>query len=336
MTSVTREASVGERSESAADNGLLKVFIAVQKYMLVVLIVLELVVFGIMSPTFFTGSNWINIIVNSADLGLISAGLTLIILMAGIDVSTGFAVGLISWVIATAMGKGLPSFLVLAIAILLGMVLSIFNGLLTIQLSIPSIVATLGTSALFQTILYYLWDSRDVMAQPVYAWLSGIAMIGPIPAIAIIVLMIYILLHLILTKTVFGRNIFAIGSNPEAARLAGINIKCVRFAAYAILGVLLGLAACVYSARLGVVQATSGNELTMLAIASVVVGGTSILGGEGSMLRTLGGLIFISVLRNGVVLIGVPSLWTGVLVGLAILLAITINGLVNHYMHKQR
>ncbi|GAA2009393.1 ribose/xylose/arabinose/galactoside ABC-type transport system permease subunit [Nakamurella flavida] len=300
----------------------------IRTYLLPVLLIVEVVLFALLSPQFLTAQNWVNIATNSADLALVAAGLTLIILMAGIDVSTGFAVGLVGWFVATGMSQAYPPVLVLLVALLIGAVLGLANGLLTVRLSIPSIVATLGTSAIFQAALFFLWDSTDVFARPVFPWLSGQSRLFGIPVVALLVVAVYAVLQIVLSRTVFGRSIYAIGSNVEAAQLAGISISRVRLGAYLLLGALVGLAAVLYSARIGVVQASSGGELTMLAIAAVVVGGTSILGGEGSVLRTLGGLLFIAVLRNGVVLAGVPSLWNGVLIGLVILLAVVVNGLV--------
>ncbi len=300
----------------------------VRKLMLPVLLIIEVALFTILSPQFLTAQNLVNIANNSVDLALVAAGLTLIILMAGIDVSTGFAVGLVGWFVATGMSEAYPPALVLLTALVIGMILGLANGLLTVRFAIPSIVATLGTSAIFQALLFALWNSTDVFARPVFPWLSGQSKIFGIPVVALIVVAVYAVLQLVLSRTVFGRSVYAIGSNVEAAQLAGIKINRVRLTAYLILGALVGLAAVLYSARIGVVQASSGGELTMLAIAAVVVGGTSILGGEGSVLRTLGGLLFIAVLRNGVVLAGVPSLWNGVMIGVVILLAVVVNGLV--------
>jgi ribose/xylose/arabinose/galactoside ABC-type transport system permease subunit len=306
---------------------LTRVVHAVQVWLLPVLLLLEFVVFSSLSPYFLTAQNLTNVAVNAADLALIAAGLTLVILMGGIDVSTGFAVGMLSWVVASLMNAGQPPIVVFVAALAGGLVVGLLNGLLTARLAIPSIVATLGTSALFQTGLFALWNSRDVFSTPVAPFLSGGARLGALPVLVLIVLAVYLLLHLVLTQTTFGRSIYAIGSNVEAAKLAGINVRLVRVAGSLILGLLVGVAACTYLARVGVVQASSGGELTMLAIASVVVGGTSILGGEGSVLRTLGGVLFIIVLDNGIVLAGVPSLWNGLIVGCVILVAVSINGL---------
>ncbi|WP_430591376.1 ABC transporter permease [Humidisolicoccus flavus] len=305
----------------------LRVVQRVQTWLLPALLVLEFIVFSMLSPFFLTSGNLVNVAVNAADLALIAAGLTLVILMGGIDVSTGFAVGMLSWLVAAAMGAGQPPIIVLLMALAGGAALGFFNGVLTARLAIPSIVATLGTSALFQTGLFALWNSRDLFSPPVFPFLSGAQRIGEIPVLILIVLAIYLVLHLMLTRTRFGRSIYAIGSNVEAAKLSGINVQRVRVAGSVILGLLIGIAACTYLARVGVVQASSGGELTMLAIASVVVGGTSILGGEGSVLRTLGGVAFIVVLENGIVLAGVPSLWNGLIIGVVILIAVSINGL---------
>lgn len=299
----------------------------VQTWLLPVLLIVEFVVFTALSPHFLTAPNLVNVGVNAADLALIAAGLTVVILMGGIDVSTGFAVGLLSWVVASLLAAGQPPIVVLIAALAGGTLIGLLNGVLTARLAIPSIVATLGTSALFQTGLFSLWNSKDIFSLPVFPFLSATARFGGVPLLLILVLAVYIVLHAVLSRTTFGRSVYAVGSNLEAAKLSGINVRRVRIVGSVILGLLLGLAACTYLGRVGVVQASSGGELTILAIASVVVGGTSILGGEGSVLRTLGGVVFINVLSNGIVLAGVPSIWNGLIVGFVILIAVSINGL---------
>lgn len=300
----------------------------VRTFMLPALLIIEFVTFSLLSREFLSAGNLLNVVTNASDLAFIAAGLTLVILLGGIDVSTGFAVGLIAWVTATLLNQTVPPVLVLVVALAAGGVAGLINGTLVARLSIPSIVATLGTSAIFQTLLFMLWNSTDVFAPPVFGFLSGREKVFGIPLLVILILATYLVLAPVLSRTRFGRSVYAIGSNREAAELAGINVRRVRLTCYAILGVLVGLAGCTYLGRVGVVQASSGNELTLQAIAAVVVGGTSILGGEGSMLRTLGGLVFIVVLQNGVVLAGVPPLWNGLMVGLVILLAVSIDGLL--------
>lgn len=329
MTTVVQSSNTPDAAKqppSLQGLSLLRAVRALQVWLLPILLVVEFVVFALVSDTFFTAGNLVNVAVNAADLAFVAAGLTLIILMGGIDVSVGFAVGMLTWLAASLMNAMAPPIVVLLAVLAGGAAVGLVNGLLTARLAIPSIVATLGTSAIFQTGLFAFWNSRDVFSPPVFEFLSGAARIRDFPILIIIVLAVYGVLHLVLIQTKFGRSIFAIGSNVEAAKLAGIDVRRVRLGAALILGLLVGVAACTYLARVGVVQASSGGELTLLAIASVVVGGTSILGGEGSVIRTLGGVVFIVVLNNGIVLAGVPSLWNGVIIGLVILAAVSING----------
>jgi len=322
--------TVAEHAAPVAEHRatLARVLVAVRRYLLPLLLVVEFVVFTALSPQFLTAQNLLNVVTNASDLALIAAGLTLVVILGGIDVSTGFAVGVLAWIVGTLLGGAVPPALVLAVAIGGGVAIGLINGALVARLSIPSIVATLGTSAILQTVLFLLWGSRDLFSPPVLPALSGQARLLGLPVLVLIVLAVYAVLQFVLSATRFGRSVFAVGSNRDAAVLAGIDVTRVRLICYAVLGGLVGVAACTYIGRVGVVQASSGNELTLLAIAAVVVGGTSILGGEGSLIRTLGGLLFITVLQNGVVLAGVPPLWNGLMVGLVILLAVSIDGLV--------
>ncbi|MFZ4896289.1 ABC transporter permease [Plantibacter sp. Mn2098] len=292
--------------------------------LLPVLLIAEIVVFASLSPRFLTADNFANIVINASDLALIAAGLTLVIILGGIDVSTGYAVGVVAWIAAKLMSAGQPAIVVVLVSLVAGAVLGSINGLLTTVAKVPPIIATLGTAAVFQTALFALWNSNDLFATPVAPILSGQRFLG-VPMVLAVVTIVYALLWWLSRKRRFGRNVYAIGSNPEAASLSGIRSRLVVFACYGILGLLVGLAATIYVGRVGVVQASTGNELTLLAIAAVVVGGTSILGGEGSVLRTLGGLAFIVVLQNGIVLAGVPPLWNGLIIGLTILLAVSVD-----------
>ncbi|NYF28093.1 ABC transporter permease [Microbacterium sp. JAI119] len=296
----------------------------VQLALLPILLIVEFIVFSLLSPRFFTPENLANIAYNSAGLALVAAGVTLVVILGGIDVSTGFAVGIVAWTVAKLSGAGLPAFVVVVAAVVVGALLGAINGILVTFGKVPPIIATLGTAAIFQTALFALWNSNDLFAAPVAPIFSGERVLG-VPMVVVPVIIVYAVLAWFMYKRPAGRELYATGSNPEAARLAGIRVNRLTFLAYLTIGVLVGLAGLIYVGRVGVVQASSGNEVTLLAIAAVVVGGTSILGGEGSVLRTLGGLVFIVVLQNGIVLAGVPPLWNGLMVGTTIILAVTID-----------
>jgi len=293
--------------------------------LLPVLLIGEIIFFAFAAPSFFAPANISNIIVNSADLALLAAGMTLVILLAGIDLSVGPMLGVIAWLGATLHVAGTPPLLTIGITLVVGAGLGAVNGAIIVGGRVSPIIATLGMAAVYKTILFVLWGSRDVLTQPVIPALSPAAKVFGIPIVGIIVVVVYLLLAYVLRRRVFGRRLYAIGNDAEGARLLGVKVFRTTFAAYIVVGVLVGMGALLYSSRVGVVQAYSGAELSLPAIAAVVIGGTSILGGEGGVLRTLGGLAFIAVLQNGVVLLGVPPLWNGAMVGAAIALAVTFD-----------
>lgn len=289
-----------------------------------VLLVVEVVVFSLLTDTFLSGGNIANVLLNSVDLALIAGGLTVVIILGGIDVSTGPALGVVAWVVGTLTVAGVPALVTVVAAVLLGAAIGLLNGLLVSALNVTAIIATLGTAAIWQTTLFGLWGSTDLFAPPVSPYASSQRLLG-VPTVALFVLVVYAALWYVLRYRAFGRHAFAVGNDPEGARLSGVSVRRVTLGAYVLVGAMVGLAAVVYMARVGVVQASSGADLTLAAIAAVVVGGTSITGGRGSIVGTLAGVLFIAVLQNGVVLVGVPPLWNGVLVGAFILLAVGID-----------
>ncbi len=299
------------------------------------LLIFEVLVFSLLTDTFLSGGNIANVLLNSVDLALIAGGLTLVIILGGIDVSTGPALGVVAWVVGTLTVAGAPALVTVAAAILLGAVMGLINGLLVSALNVTAIIATLGTAAIWQTALFGLWGGADVFAPPVSPFFSSQRLLG-VPTVALFVLVVYAVLWYVSRYRAFGRHAFAVGNDAEGARLSGVSVRRVTLAAYVLVGAMVGLAAVVYMARVGVVQASSGADLSLAAIAAVVVGGTSITGGRGSVIGTLVGVLFIAVLQNGVVLVGVPPLWNGVLVGAFILLAVAIDVLSERLSGRKR
>lgn len=296
----------------------------VRQLVVPLLLALELVVFASLSDNFLTSGNLANVVLNSVDLALIAGGLTLVIILGGIDVSTGPALGVVAWVVGTLTVAGVPPPLVVLLAIALGGLMGLINGAIVSLLNVTAIIATLGTAAVWQTTLFGLWGGTDLFAPPVSTYAAADRLFG-VPTVAFLVVVVYAVLWYVSRYRAFGRHVYAVGNDIEAARLSGVLVRRVTLLTYVLVGCLVGLAAVVYMARVGVVQASSGADLSLAAIAAVVVGGTSITGGRGSVIGTLFGVLFIAVLQNGVVLTGVPPLWNGVLVGLFILLAVGID-----------
>lgn len=288
------------------------------------LLAVELVVFASLSDNFFSSGNLANVVLNSVDLALIAGGLTLVIILGGIDVSTGPALGVVAWVAGTLTVADVPAPLVVLLAVALGGLMGLINGVVVSLLNVTAIIATLGTAAVWQTTLFGLWGGTDLFAPPVSTYAAADRAFG-VPTVAFLVVIVYAVLWYVSRYRAYGRHVYAVGNDGEAARLSGVRVRRVTISTYVLVGGLVGLASVVYMARVGVVQASSGADLSLAAIAAVVVGGTSITGGRGSVIGTLFGVLFIAVLQNGVVLTGVPPLWNGVLVGLFILVAVGID-----------
>lgn len=296
----------------------------VRQFVVPALLLAEIVLFTVLSETFLTAGNLANVALNSVDLALIAAGLTFVIILGGIDVSTGPALGVVAWCVGTLTLAGMPPLAVVAVAVGLGCLMGLLNGVLVSVLNVTAIIATLGTAAVWQTVLFALWGGSDLFAPPVSTYAASERLLG-IPTSAFLAVAAYLVLWYVSRYRAFGRHVYAVGNDEEGARLSGVHVRRVQIAAFILVGGMVGLASIVYMARIGVVQASSGADLSLAAIAAVVVGGTSITGGRGSVIGTLFGVAFIAVLQNGVVLIGVPPLWNGVLVGAFILIAVAVD-----------
>jgi ribose/xylose/arabinose/galactoside ABC-type transport system permease subunit len=285
--------------------------------------------FSFASPYFLTPVNLIQTLRAALELAIVSAGMTLVIIMGGIDVSVGGILAVAAIVIGKSYQAGLSSFIVAPIGLATGTLLGAWNGFLTTKLKVPPIIATLGSMYIFSAIMFLVIGG---------AWISGLpGTLSPlvngtvltIPASALVILVVYAACWMILRKIPFGRHIYAIGCNETSAKLVGINVDRTKIATYAILGFLAGFAALLYVARLRNVEINIGTTIALEAIAATILGGTNIRGGVGSLLGTLLGVVFIRIIQNGLVLIGVSSLWETVIIGGLLLVVLTADALRN-------
>ena len=279
----------------------------------------------LLRPQFLSPANLQSLLINGSVLAMVSAGMTLVILLAGIDISVGAVMGLVSLFIGWGLLGHWPLLLIALVAVLSGAMFGAINGGIIYLGHVSPIVATLGTMSIWEAAIFALLHGE---------WLSGLpAKFGPlvvggvagVPNIAWIILVIYGAMSVVLTKTDFGRRLYAIGNNGEAARLMGIPIKRTGFWAYVVVGVIVGLAAIVYTTINGNVENQVGANLPLTAIAAVVLGGVDILGGAGSIWGVLMGVAFIVVLENATVLLGIPALYDQAVVGAIILVAVLTN-----------
>ncbi|HSK99221.1 MAG TPA: ABC transporter permease [Rubrobacteraceae bacterium] len=292
--------------------------------LLVVLIVL-MIVMSQLSPIFFTLGNLLNTSRFFVEVGLMALGMTLIIITGGIDLSVGSNLALVSVAVGFSFVAGLPLPLAILFGLVVGVAAGLFNGLFITLLHLHPLVVTLGTLALFQGLAYGVSEAEAVSDFPGWFAYFGQAYLGPIPGQLIIFIVAVVVVWLILSRTRFGRYVYAIGNNEEAARFSGVPVRRVKLALYSGIGLLVAMASVIYTSRVYTARGDSGVGLELDVISAVVLGGASIYGGSGTIAGTVLGVLIIATLRNGLILAGVPSTWQLFVLGVLLLVAVFLN-----------
>lgn len=285
-----------------------------------------LVIFGIvMFPSFRSPATFVNILMFSSILLIVSVGETFVVIGRGADLSVGSMVGLSGAVMAILIIDGWPPLLAALGAILLGAAIGIAHGLLVTKVKISFLIVTLGTFALLrsQTQVLLQGQSKSVSV-PVLETLAN-GRLGPVPNLVIVAVVIYLLATVVLRSTGFGRSLFAVGSSPEAARLAGIPVARVTIMAFVISAVLAAFAGLLTVGTLGSAQTTAGSGMELAALSAVLLGGTRFSGGFGSATRTLFGVMFLGVLNSILLAAGISSFWQGTASGLVLIAAVALD-----------
>ena len=289
-----------------------------------VLIVL-MIVMSLLSPLFLTLGNLLNTSRFFVEVGLMALGMTLIIITGGIDLSVGSNLALVSVAVGFSYAAGLPLPLAIVFGLVVGLAAGLFNGLFITLLDLHPLVVTLGTFALFQGLAYGLSEAEAVSDFPGWFAYFGQAYFGPVPGQLFIFIVAVVVVWLILSRTRFGRYVYAIGNNEEAAHFSGVPVRKVKLALYSGIGLLVGMAAVIYTSRVYTARGDSGLGLELDVISAVVLGGASIYGGSGTIAGTVLGVLIIATLRNGLTLAGVPSTWIVFVLGVLLLVAVFLN-----------
>jgi len=293
--------------------------------MLLILILMWLLL-SLLSPYFFTASNLWEITLQTAVIGIIAAGQTLVILSGGIDLSVGsvFAcAGIAGGLVFQATGN---LWLTLAATLLTGAALGSLNGLFISQLRVPPFIATLGMLGMARGLALILSRGIPIFGlSREYLWIGQGKLFDLVPIPTLILIGVFALVYFIARYTRFGRFTYATGSNAEAAKLSGINLGQVLLGTFALSGLLCGVAAVIEAARLATIQPAGGNGYELLAIGAVVIGGTSLFGGEGNVIATLIGALIETTIRNGLNLLGVNAFWQYVVNGAVIIAAVAVD-----------
>jgi inositol transport system permease protein len=336
--------SFGETKRRGLDREWLNNFL--RKYAIVLIFLAMFIALSLLSPAFLQPRNLVNVVRQISVVGMIAIGVTMVIITTGIDLSSGSVLALAAvvaaslaqrtdWAQARYPGLVLPLIIPILAALAIGATAGLINGTLVAKFKIPAFIATLGmmTIARGAALLYSdrpvsgLTSSYNFIGQgevlKVLPVAGGTTMGIPVPVL--ILALVAIIAHILLTNTRFGRYVYALGGNEQAARISGVKIDRVKIGVYTIAGLLAGLAGLVLSSRIGSGQPGLGVSYELDAIAAAVIGGTSLSGGIGTIWGTIIGALIIGVLNNGLDLLNVSAYWQTIVKGSIIVIAVIID-----------
>lgn len=284
-----------------------------------------IIIFWISTPYFLTISNLLNIAQQTSINAIIAVGMTFVIITAGIDLSVGSILAFSGVVLASVLKVGAPFSIAILVGFGVGLLCGVVNGLLISYGRLPPFISTLGMMSVARGAALLYTQGRPISGFSINFRYLATGEIFHIPSPVVIMILVYILAHFVLTRTKLGRYSYAIGGNEEAAILSGVNVKFYKTMVYGLCGMLSGLGAIILTARLNSAQPIAGIMYELDAIAATVIGGTSLMGGEGRMIGTLIGALIMGVLRNGLNILGVSSFIQQTIIGSVIIIAVLID-----------
>ena len=302
---------------------------------LVVLVAL-VVLMAAVAPNFASVDNLLNIARSISINAILAAGLTFVILTAGIDLSVGSIVAVSGVVAVLTATHGMPAPVAILVGVLAGAGAGLINGVLTAYLSLAAFIVTLGTMTFLRGLAYTMTDGQPIVSNTLNFRMIGNGYMAGIPIPVVVMAVVYLVAWFILERTRYGRHIYAVGGNAEAARLAGVNVKRVITSVYVLGGACAGLAGVIFAARVVSAQPTAGTGYELDAIAAVVLGGTSLMGGRGRLYGTLVGSIILGVLSTGLILMNVQFFTQLLIKGAVIILAVGIDSLKQRPLRLRR
>ena len=293
---------------------------------LMVLVALVLLMAAI-APNFNRVDNLLNIARAISINAILAAGMTVVILTGGIDLSVGSTIAVSGVVAVIAAIAGVPAPLAVLTGMAVGALCGFVNGWLTAYLALAPFIVTLGTMTFLRGLAYTITDGQPIVSSSLNFRDLGNGYVGPIPVPVIIMVVVYAVVWFVLERTRYGRHVYAVGGNAEAAKLAGVRVKRVVTSVYVLAGACAGLAGVIFAARVISAQPTAGTGYELDAIAAVVLGGTSLAGGRGRIVGTLIGSVILGVLSTGLILLNVQFFTQLLIKGAVIILAVAIDSL---------
>lgn len=301
-------------------------FTHVKEFGVLIALIVLCTIIAIASPYFLKTMNLFNVLRQISIIGILAVGQCMIIIIGCLDLSVGTVMGLMGVLAALFSALGIPPVFVFILVILCGASIGAFNGILVTKFGVNAFIVTLGMQYIARSIALLLTKGVPVRMTSSLAEL-GSGYVGPVP-VSVIIMLVVIAIGVVFTKkTLQGRNVYAVGSNEKAAKLSGIRSANVKMMAFIIMGCLAGLSGIILTGTLKTAEPTAGLGYELETIAAVIIGGTSLAGGEGSILGAIIGAALMGVLKNGFVLLGVSAYWQMFALGTVIIAAVLIDSL---------
>jgi ribose transport system permease protein len=295
-------------------------------------------IIGISRPRFLNPLNLLTILGNTTFQGMLSLGMVFLLAIREIDLSVGWMFNFSAVFSATLMVAGFNPWLATMGGVAFGALLGLMNGALAVSLRLPSIIITLGTYSMFQGLSLVVNRGRAVVpsdeSSSFFTFISA-KVLGVVPVVAIIFVLLAIILHIVLRRTRFGYRVQAVGSNPDAARLAGIPIALVRLQTLVLMGAISGLSGSMYIGFRGAIDPNEGADFALIVIAAVIIGGTPLSGGAGTVIGAVVGMLIIQVISSGIIFFGIDATWSTFVTGAVIVVAVALDQIVRYQRNRR-
>ena len=292
---------------------------------LIIIVVLLGIVIYLINHDFLSAENIIGILRNSVFYFIIGCGLTFVLIAGELDISVGSIVGFSGLIAAILLQKGIPVVFSIIIGIFCGLLIGYINSFIIGRLKVPPLIATLGTLYIFRGLINVITKGKTISNLPESFKAIAQGKLFNIPYLIFYAVIIGIISHLVLNYTKYGYNVRSVGGNKEAARVVGINVRLIQISVYLISGFICALSGILMTSRLSVGSPNVGNGLELYIVSLVIIGGTSLFGGIGSILGTLFGAIFMGTVQNGMLMVHIDPFWQNVVIGTIMILAVAID-----------
>ncbi len=304
----------------------------------IVALAVMMTVIGVARPRFLNPLNLLTILGHTTFLGMLAVGMVFLLAIREIDLSVGWIFNFSAVLTALLMVAGLDPWLCAVAGVGFGAVLGLMNGLLAVVLRLPAIIVTLGTFSMFQGLSLVVNNGRAVVPpnqDSSFFTAVSAKLFGVLPVPAVIFLILVAVMHLLLHRTRFGYRVQAVGSNPEAAELAGIANSAVRLQTLVLMGAICGLSGAMYVGFRGAIDPNEGSDFVLVVVAAVIIGGTPLSGGSGTVIGAMVGTLIIQVISSGLIFFGIDATWSTFVTGAVIVLAVSLDQLVKYQRQRR-